>query len=34
MLEHLKTEEDYTEGRHYYQRMAREAGLSFGEEST
>jgi sugar phosphate isomerase/epimerase len=34
MLEHLKTEEDYTEGRHYYQRVARETGLSFGDEST
>lgn len=34
MLEHLKTAEEYTEGRQYFQRVARETGLSFGDEST
>jgi sugar phosphate isomerase/epimerase len=29
MLEHLKTAEEYDEGRAYIQRMGREAGLSF-----
>jgi len=32
MLEHLKTAEEYTEGRQYIQRIAREVGLSFGTE--
>jgi len=32
MLEHLKTAEEYDEGRHYIQRVAREMGLSFGAE--
>jgi sugar phosphate isomerase/epimerase len=30
MLEHLKTAEEYEEGRNYIQRVARELGLSFG----
>ena len=30
MLEHLKTAEEYDEGRHYIQGVARELGLSFG----
>jgi sugar phosphate isomerase/epimerase len=29
MLEHLKTAEEYEEGRHYIQGVARELGLSF-----
>jgi len=29
MLEHLKTAEEYDEGRHYIQRVAQELGLSF-----
>lgn len=33
MLEHLKTAEEYDEGRHYIQSVAREMGLSFGAES-
>jgi sugar phosphate isomerase/epimerase len=32
MLEHLKTAEEYAEGRQYIQRVARELGLSFGTE--
>ena len=32
MLEHLKTAEEYEEGRHYIQKVAREMGLSFGAE--
>lgn len=32
MLEHLKTAEQYSEGRHYIQKVAREMGLSFGAE--
>ena len=32
MLEHLKTAEEYTEGRQYIQRIARELGLSFGSD--
>ena len=32
MLEHLKTAEEYDEGRHYIQKVAREMGLSFGVE--
>jgi len=32
MLEHLKTAEEYDEGRHYIQKVAREMGLSFGNE--
>ncbi len=32
MLEHLKTAEEYEEGRHYIQGVARELGLSFGAE--
>ena len=32
MLEHLKTAEEYDEGRHYIQKVAREMGLSFGAE--
>jgi L-ribulose-5-phosphate 3-epimerase UlaE len=31
MLEHLKTAEEYAEGRHYIQEVARSLGLSFGE---
>jgi sugar phosphate isomerase/epimerase len=30
MLEHLKTAEEYDEGRHYIQKVAREMDLSFG----
>ncbi len=30
MLEHLKTAEEYAEGRHYIQSVARDMGLSFG----
>ena len=30
MLEHLKTAEEYDEGRHYIQKVAREMSLSFG----
>ena len=30
MLEHLKTAEEYDEGRRYIQGVARELGLSFG----
>jgi hypothetical protein len=30
MLEHLKTAEEYTEGREYIQAVARQLGLSFG----
>jgi len=30
MLEHLKTAEEYDEGRHYIQGVAQELGLSFG----
>ena len=33
MIEHLKTAEEYTEGRQYIQRVARELGLSFGGEA-
>ncbi len=33
MLEHLKTPEEYDEGRHYIQKVAREMGLRFGAES-
>jgi hypothetical protein len=32
MLEHLKSPEEYDEGRHYIQRVARAMGLSFGAE--
>ena len=32
MLEHLKSAEEYDEGRHYIRRVAREMGLSFGAE--
>jgi len=32
MLEHLKNAEEYDEGRHYIQKVAREMGLSFGVE--
>jgi len=32
MLEHLKTPEEYDEGRHHIQSVAREMGLSFGAE--
>ena len=32
MLEHLKTAEEYDEGRHHIQSVAREMGLSFGAE--
>ena len=32
MLEHLKTAEEYTEGRHYIQGVAKSLGLSFGGE--
>jgi sugar phosphate isomerase/epimerase len=32
MLEHLKTAEEYDEGRHYIQGVARQMGLSFGAE--
>lgn len=32
MLEHLKTAEEYDEGRHHIQSLAREMGLSFGVE--
>jgi len=32
MLEHLKTAEEYDEGLHYIQKVAREMGLSFGAE--
>jgi sugar phosphate isomerase/epimerase len=31
MLEHLKTAEEYAEGRHYIQGVAKSLGLSFGE---
>ena len=30
MLEHLKSEEEYTKGREYIQGVARSLGLSFG----
>jgi sugar phosphate isomerase/epimerase len=30
MLEHLRTAEEYEEGRRYIQGVARELGLSFG----
>ncbi|MBZ5564928.1 MAG: sugar phosphate isomerase/epimerase [Acidobacteriia bacterium] len=33
MLEHLKTPEEYDEGRHYIQKVAREMGLTFGAEN-
>ncbi len=33
MLEHLKRPEEYDEGRHYIQKVAREMGLSFGVDS-
>ena len=33
MLEHLKTAEEYTEGRNYIQVVARSLGLSFGGEA-
>ncbi len=33
MLEHLKSPEEYDEGRHYIQKVAREMGLSFGAEN-
>lgn len=33
MLEHLKTAEEYAEGRHYIQGVAHEMGLSFGAEA-
>ena len=33
MLEHLKTAEEYEEGRHYIQDLARKAGLSFGGDN-
>jgi len=32
MLEHLKTVEEFDEGRHHIQSVAREMGLSFGAE--
>ncbi len=32
MLEHLKSAEEYDEGRHHIQSVAREMGLSFGAE--
>ncbi len=32
MLEHLKTAEEYDEGRHHIQKVAQEMGLSFGAE--
>jgi len=32
MLEHLKTAEEFDEGRHYIQGVGREMGLSFGAE--
>jgi sugar phosphate isomerase/epimerase len=32
MLEHLKTAEEYTEGRQYIQKVAQSLGLSFGSE--
>ncbi len=32
MLEHLKTAEEYDEGRHHIQSVARDMGLSFGTE--
>jgi sugar phosphate isomerase/epimerase len=32
MLEHLKTSEEYDEGRHYIQKVASEMGLSFGAQ--
>jgi sugar phosphate isomerase/epimerase len=32
MLEHLKTAEEYDEGRHHIQQVARDLGLSFGVE--
>jgi sugar phosphate isomerase/epimerase len=34
MLEHLKTADEYAEGRGYIQGVARELGLSFGAERT
>jgi sugar phosphate isomerase/epimerase len=34
MLEHLKTAEEYAEGRGYIQGVARDLGLSFGAERT
>jgi hypothetical protein len=30
MLEHLRSAEEYDEGRHYIQGIARNLGLSFG----
>jgi sugar phosphate isomerase/epimerase len=33
MLEHLRTAEEYDEGRHYIQTVAREMSLSFGTEN-
>jgi sugar phosphate isomerase/epimerase len=33
MLEHLKTAEEYTEGREYIQRVAQSLGLSFGSRA-
>jgi sugar phosphate isomerase/epimerase len=33
MLEHLKTAEEFDEGRHYIQSVARDMGLSFGTET-
>jgi len=33
MLEHLKTEEEYTEGRNYIKSVAASLGLSFGAEA-
>lgn len=33
MLEHLKTPQEYNEGRHYIQKVAHEMGLSFGAEN-
>jgi hypothetical protein len=32
MLEHLKTAEEFDEGRNHIQSVAREMGLSFGPE--
>ena len=34
MLEHLKTAEEYDEGRHHIQQVARDLGLSFGVEGS
>jgi len=33
MLEHREKAEEYDEGRHYIQKVAREMGLSFGDEA-